>query len=210
MTTKMTTVSSLHHFAFGCLESKALMFHVMKQLCQAYFVEAKWYHESYVPTVEEYLANAMVSAGYIMVTITSLVGMGDIVTKDTFDWASSNPKIVTAASLIARLMDDMVSHKFEQERGHVASAIECYVKQHGVSEEKASNEFKKQVENAWKDINEELIIRPTAGVPMPVLTRILNLARVMDFLYKEGDGYTHVGQAAKAGITSLLIDPIPI
>ena len=100
--------------------------------------------------------------------------------------------------------------QFEQERGHVASAVECYMKQHGVSEEKACKELKKQIENAWKDINQEMVIRPTAGVPMPVLTVILNLARVIDFLYKEGDGYTHVGKVTKTGITSLLIDPISI
>ena len=84
------------------------------------------------------------------------------------------------------------------------------MEQHGVSEEKACEELKKQVENAWKDINEELVIRPTTGVPMPVLTVILNLTRVIDFLYKEGDGYTHVGKVTKTGITSLLIDPISI
>ena len=82
------------------------------------------------------------------------------------------------------------------------------MKQHGVSEGKACKELKKQIENAWKDMNEELVIRPTAGVPMPVLTAILNLARMVDFLYKEGDGYTHVGNVTKTGITSLLIDPI--
>ncbi|KAK6230402.1 hypothetical protein QUC31_001920 [Theobroma cacao] len=190
-------------------EMEEVMTKQMKQLSQAYFVEAKWYHENYVPTVEEYMTNALVSSGYIMVTVTSFVGMGNVVTKETFQWASNNPRIVRASSIIARLMDDIVSHKFEQERGHVASAIECYMKQHGVSEEKACNELNKQIENAWKDINQELV-RPPAGVPMPVLTRILNLARVMDFLYKEGDGYTHVGEAVKDGITSLMIDPIPI
>ncbi|XVE50493.1 hypothetical protein DITRI_Ditri01bG0166900 [Diplodiscus trichospermus] len=182
----------------------------MKQLSQAYFVEAKWCNEHYTPTVEEYMTNAVVSSGYIMVAITSLVGMGDIVTEEVFNWASTNPKIIKASAIIARLMNDIVSHKFEQERGHVASAIECYMKQHGVGEEKAIEEFNNQIDNAWKVINQELVMRPTARVPMPVLTRILNLARVMDFLYKEGDGYTHVGHATRTGITSLLIDPISI
>ena len=54
---------------------------------------------------------ALVSAGYIMITITSFVGMGEIVTKYIFDWASNNPKIVKASSIVARLMDDIVSHK---------------------------------------------------------------------------------------------------
>ncbi|KAK8541871.1 hypothetical protein V6N12_014492 [Hibiscus sabdariffa] len=36
-------------------------------------------------------------------------------------------------------------------------------------------------------------------MPTPVLCRSLNLERVMDVLYREGDGYTHVGKAAKGG-----------
>ncbi|XWS35185.1 hypothetical protein CRYUN_Cryun21dG0104300 [Craigia yunnanensis] len=147
----------------------------MKQLSQSYLVEAKWYHKNYVPTVDEYMTNGLVSADYIMVAITSFVGMGEIVTKYLFDWASNNPKIVKASSIITRLMDDIVSHKFEQERRHVASTVECHMKQHGVSEEKACKELNKQIENAWKDINQELVIRPTAGVPLSVLTLILNL-----------------------------------
>ncbi|KAL1119045.1 hypothetical protein V6Z11_D01G076600 [Gossypium hirsutum] len=181
----------------------------MKQLSQAYFIEAKWYHENYVPTVEEYMKNALVSSGYPMVTITSFVGMGDVVTEETFNWASNNPKIVRASSMIARLMDEIVSHKFEQERGHCASAVECYMKQHGVSEEKACEELKKLIDAAWKDINQDMLFKP-ARAPFPVLTCVLNLAKVMDFLYKEGDGYTHVGNVTKAGITSLLVDPVPI
>ncbi|KAL4310335.1 hypothetical protein GQ457_01G005480 [Hibiscus cannabinus] len=31
----------------------------MKQLSQAYFVEAKWYNENYVPTIEEYMKNCI-------------------------------------------------------------------------------------------------------------------------------------------------------
>ena len=43
--------------------------------------------------------------------------------------------------------------QFEQKRGHVASAVECYMNQYGVSEEQAYNEFHKQIENGWLDIN---------------------------------------------------------
>uniref|UniRef100_A0A2N9FG29 Terpene synthase N-terminal domain-containing protein n=1 Tax=Fagus sylvatica TaxID=28930 RepID=A0A2N9FG29_FAGSY len=108
--------------------------------------------------------------------------------KEAFDWIFSNPKIITASSVIGRLMDDIKSHKFEQERGHAASAVECYMKQHGVSEQVVHDELKRQVDDAWKDINEECM-RPTV-VPMPLLMRVLNLARVIDVIYKESDGYT--------------------
>ncbi|KAK8602886.1 hypothetical protein V6N13_085088 [Hibiscus sabdariffa] len=45
----------------------------------------------------------------------------------------------------ARLYDDIVSHKFEQERGHHVSAVECYMREHEVSEEEACNSVKDSV-----------------------------------------------------------------
>lgn len=73
--------------------------------------EAKWKHEGYVPTVEEYKSVALLSTGYKMLMIASFVGMGDIVTDDSFKWALSNPLLIRAACLICRNMDDIVGHK---------------------------------------------------------------------------------------------------
>ena len=82
------------------------------------------------------------------------------------------------------------------------------MKQHGVLEQLVHDEFNRQVVNAWKDINEECI-RPTV-VPMPLLMCCLNLTRVLDVIYKEGDNYTHVGKEMKDNAASVLIDLIPI
>ncbi|KAM3696524.1 hypothetical protein ACJW31_06G045400 [Castanea mollissima] len=176
----------------------------MKLLVQAYFDEAKWFFQNYIPTMEEYMNLALRTSGYPMLTTVSFLGMGDIVTKQAFNWIFSTPKIITASSLIGRLMDDIRSHK----RGHVASAIECYMKQHGVSEQVVHDKLNEQVVDAWKDINEECL-RPTA-FPMPLLMRVLNLTRVIDVFYKEGDDYTHVGKEMKENVALVPIDPVPI
>ncbi|TYG47417.1 hypothetical protein ES288_D11G336800v1 [Gossypium darwinii] len=181
----------------------------MKQQSQVYHAEAKWLHENYIPTMEEYMPIALVSCGYRLLTIASCVGMDDSITEETFIWAFNDPKICRASNTICRLMSDIVSHKFDQERGHVSSAVECYMKQHGVSMQEAYNEFYKQINNAWKDINEGCL-KPTAAAPRSALNRILNLARVMDLFHKGEDAYTHVGDAAKTSINALLIDSIPI
>ncbi|KAM7468983.1 hypothetical protein LguiA_007166 [Lonicera macranthoides] len=153
----------------------------MKELAKAYFEEAKWYNEGYVPTVEEYMKIALVS---------------------------NNPLIVKASSVIARLRDDMAGHQFEQERGHVASAVECYMKQHNATKEDACVEFNKRVANAWKDTNQECLAQ--TAVPMNLLERVLNLSCVIEVLYKDKDGFTHSTTRAKDFITSLLIDSVPI
>ncbi|KAL7212216.1 hypothetical protein ACSBR2_014981 [Camellia fascicularis] len=180
----------------------------MKNLVRAYFEEAKWFHQGYVPSIEEYMRVALVTGAYTMLATTSLVGMGEVVSKEAFDWVSSDPLIVQASSVVCRLMDDIVSHKFEQKRGHVASAVECYMKQHDASEEEVLIEFHKQVTNAWKDINAECL--HPIEVPMSLLLRVVNLARVIDVLYKDEDSYTHSKTRVQGFVTSVLIDPVPI
>ena len=83
----------------------------MKNLVRAYFHEAKWFHEGRIPTMEEYMRIALVTSGYYMLTTMSFIGMGEIVTKEAFDWVISDPKIITASAVICRLMDDISSHK---------------------------------------------------------------------------------------------------
>ncbi|KAL4619299.1 hypothetical protein ACB092_06G069000 [Castanea dentata] len=89
----------------------------MKRLVRAYFDEAKWFHQNYIPTMEEYMHVALKTSGYPMLTTISFLGMDDIVTKEAFDWIFSNPKIITASSVISRLMDDMKSHSLSKREG---------------------------------------------------------------------------------------------
>ncbi|KAH9743793.1 alpha-humulene/(-)-(E)-beta-caryophyllene synthase [Citrus sinensis] len=179
----------------------------MKNLVKHYLFEAKWCHQNYVPTVDEYMAVALITSASLMLSTISFVGMGDIVTKESFEWLFSNPRSIRASSVVNRLMNDIMSHKFEQSRGHVASSVECYMKQYEATEEEAYNELRKQVSNAWKDINEDCL-RPTV-VPMPLLMRILNLTRDADVTYKYDDGYTFA-EVLKDFIASLFINPVPI
>ncbi|XP_039171029.1 (-)-germacrene D synthase-like [Eucalyptus grandis] len=180
----------------------------MKKLVSAYFQEAKWFHTNYIPTLEEYMSLQLITSGYEMLATTSLMGMGNVVTEHALKWSIGDCKIGKAAQTIGRLMDDIVSHEFEQKRGHVVSAVELLIKYRGVSEQEAVEELQKRVIDAWKDTNEEFL-RPTA-VPMPILTRVLNLSRVVDVLYSDGDNYTHSETKLKDYVTSLFVNPLPM
>ncbi|KAK2970705.1 hypothetical protein RJ640_015130 [Escallonia rubra] len=106
------------------MEGKSYRVHyakaAMKQLVRAYFHEAKWLHEGYIPAME-YMQVALVSCDYFMLATTSFVGMGDLVTKESFEWVSNNHLIVRASSVINRLMDDIVG---PEEKGKYAMAVE--------------------------------------------------------------------------------------
>lgn len=97
----------------------------------------------------------------------------------------------------------------EQKRGNDFSAIQCYMKEHCVTEEEALIELNKQVNDAWKDVN-EVLLQPPTTVPRPILLLCLNLLRVTDVIYKNDDGYTNGGVVLKDYITSLLVEPAPM
>ncbi|XP_076937792.1 (E)-beta-farnesene synthase-like [Bidens hawaiensis] len=191
-------------------EGKAYQIHyvkeLVKELIRNFLVEAKWLNEGYTPTFEEYMSVSMVTGTYGVVTGRSYVGRADhMVTEDAFKWVATYPPIVKAASNIVRLMNDIVSHKDEQERGHCASSIECYQRETGASEKEACEFISKQVEDSWKVIN-QASLRPTE-IPFPLLMPIINLARVSNILYEVNDGYTHTGKEIINYIKSLLVHP---
>lgn len=97
--------------------------------------------------------------------------------------------------------------KEEQTRAHVASSVECYMKEHGVSERKAVAELRKKIENAWKEMNQECM-KP-AQVPLNLLARMLNVVRLSNVLYKDVDTFTN-SEHLKTFVTQLFIDPIPL
>lgn len=179
-----------------------------KRLTGAYFHEAKWCQVQYFPTLEEYMSITLVTAGYKMLSITSFLLMGNVATKEAFDWISKEPLIERAASVINRLHDDIVGHEFEMQRPNIPTAVDIFMKQYGVSKEITYDALQKRVINAWKDINQEAL-HPTA-VPMPLLTRVINFACVINLLYDGDDGYTHSSSRTKDMITSILLDPISV
>ncbi|KAJ0103302.1 hypothetical protein Patl1_04451 [Pistacia atlantica] len=180
----------------------------MKALVRAYFVEAIWFNTKYVPTFEEYLEISVMSSGYPMLSVQALVGLEEVATKEAFDWAISVPRILRSSALICRLVDDIHTYKVEEERGDAPSGVQCYMKDHNVSEEEACKKIKEMVDIAWRNINEE--IQEPNHPPLPLLLPSLNLARMMEVLYQNGDCYTNSSGKTKKRITSVLVDPIPI
>uniref|UniRef100_A0A803KPW6 Terpene synthase metal-binding domain-containing protein n=1 Tax=Chenopodium quinoa TaxID=63459 RepID=A0A803KPW6_CHEQI len=184
----------------------------MKTLSKAYIQEVRWCHEKYVPTYYEYMKKiALVTSPYPHGIVASLLGMGEIASKEVFEWACQNPMpdIIKAASTIIRLMNDIGGHKFEQQRKHLASAVQCLMEKHGLLEEEANEKLKEEVEDAWKVINQAML-QPYV-IPKPILTRILNLARSANVMYMGyDDGYTHVNQTLKDKVASVLAHPIPM
>ncbi|CAI9088756.1 OLC1v1023179C3 [Oldenlandia corymbosa var. corymbosa] len=180
----------------------------MQAISRAYHEEASWIHDENLPTYDEYMKLALVTSTYPMIVTCSTVSMWGIVRENALDWVTKNPLILRVSSAIGRLMNDIVSFEAEQERGELASAVQCYMMQYGVSKEEAILELEKEITNAWKDVNQEWLLGSASGVSKIVLERIFNLARITYLTYKKEDWYTNSFSVTKDVIKSVLVDPI--
>ncbi|CAN4114339.1 unnamed protein product [Withania somnifera] len=151
----------------------------------------------------EYLRNAFVTTTYYFLATTSYLGM-PYAKEQEFKWLSKNPKILEGCVTICRVIDDIATYE-----GTTFNRIECYMRDYSVSTKAAMDKFQEMGEAGWKDINEGML-RPTP-IPMEFLSRILNLARLVDVTYKHNeDGYTHPEKVLKPHIIALVVDSIKI
>ncbi|CAL1376909.1 unnamed protein product [Linum trigynum] len=194
---------------FGAVYAKK----ALDTLLKAYLMEAKWRDEDYRPNLEEYMQVSLVTTCFTVLTTVSFLAVPEAATEDTFHWISTDPTVLVASKTVCRLMDDIVSHKFEQERKHVPSAVECYVDKTGLSEEKVVGVLNEQIAKAWKDMNKEYLMmnRPPNGMATnkPILDPMLNLARVIDVIYKEDDGFRN-SHLLKHYVVSVLQEPVSL
>ncbi|KAI3505890.1 hypothetical protein L1887_28212 [Cichorium endivia] len=178
----------------------------VKEYVRNYMIEATWSHEKYIPTVEEHTKVAYITAGYIFGLAASFASMGDEVTDETFQWLFTHPPIFIATCGICRVMDDIVTHKKEQERKHVASLVECYQKEFDVTERDIYGVLDEKVEDAWKEMNKEANM--CKDVKMSIIIQAINLGRAMDLMYTNTDQFTYVGEELINKIKSLIVDAI--
>ncbi|XLU26798.1 hypothetical protein S245_062864 [Arachis hypogaea] len=179
------------------------------RLAHAYLVEAKWCHEGDIPTYDEYKVKGVVSSGYSAILTVFIALVKELATKETLDWLSNCPAILKAVCTIARIKNDLASHKFEQQRKHVASAVECCMKQYDFSQEEAYDFIIRDINNCWKKVNEEYL-KLIKDIPKFLIDCIVNLARITEFYYLNfEDKYTNC-ELLKDHIVTLFLDPIVV
>ncbi|XP_037497842.1 casbene synthase, chloroplastic [Jatropha curcas] len=180
-----------------------------QELVRAYYQEALWKADGKVPTFDDYIFNGGVTSGLPLVATVSFMGVKEIKGIKEFEWLKTYPKLNQAGGEFGRMVNDVMSHETEQNRGHVASCIDCYMNQYGVSKEKAMEEIQKIATNEWKKVNEQLIMQSKEVVSVGILMRIVNLVRLAYVSYKHGDGYTD-SKHLKDYVKGIFLEPIPV
>ncbi|GJN06848.1 hypothetical protein PR202_ga24617 [Eleusine coracana subsp. coracana] len=154
--------------------------------------EVAWREHGHVPSLHDYLKVSAKTTLYWTLACISFFGMD--ASNDVFTWTSTFLKILESAAIICRLMDDISGNECEKERSKCATALDCYVREHGVTVQQAKQVLTNLVEEHWRIINQEFLSNDR--VPAPLLMRVLNFVRMMETAYKHVDGYTHSEEIA--------------
>ncbi|CAN6347605.1 unnamed protein product [Urochloa humidicola] len=136
------------------------------------------------------------------------MGMYQPATKEAFDWALSKPDMILAIGTEGRFLNDMASYKLGKSKGDMISSVECYIKEHGVTEEDALEAFATMVDHLWKKINLALIELDRSILSMAPV--VVNLARGNETLYHQGRDVYTFGSSLKETVTSLYLKDFPV
>lgn len=81
-------------------------------MSRVYLQEARWRHNKYTPTYDEYMTKAAIlSFGNNWALSICFVGMGEIASEEAFHWLRRNPLVAEGGGKQGRLLNDMVSRK---------------------------------------------------------------------------------------------------
>ncbi|KAJ0974932.1 hypothetical protein J5N97_016897 [Dioscorea zingiberensis] len=139
----------------------------------------------------------------LLVKVITMLSLMD----DIYDSYGTLAELQLFTDAIQRLMDDAVDHTESEATSEPAvTTISCCMKEYGDSLEEAKLRILGMVENAWKDMNRECLhlknIRSSN-----VLVRFVNLACMMETIYRNSDGYSEPASLRKP-ISLLLVEPV--
>ncbi|WMV12650.1 hypothetical protein MTR67_006035 [Solanum verrucosum] len=179
-------------------------------LCKAYLQEARWYYNGYTPSVDEYMENAWISVGSLVMVVNAFFLVTNPITKEVLEYVFSDkyPDIIRWSATIIRLTDDLATSSNEMKRGDVPKSIQCYVKENGASEEEARKHINLMIKETWKMINtaqhdNSLFCEKFMGCAV-------NVARTGQTMYQHGDGHGIQNSAIQNRISKLFFEPITI
>ncbi|KAF8775212.1 hypothetical protein HU200_004612 [Digitaria exilis] len=179
-----------------------------KSQSKNYLQETKWFNDKYIPSLKEHVDVTLMSTGVPLLFFVALMAAGQVVTKETFEWAFNIPDMVRASGEMGRFLNDIASYKRGKNTRDVASTVECYMKEHGVTGEEAMVAIAAMVEQAWRRINRAYMEMNCAVEP--AARWLLDMTRMLEIYYLRGrDGLTY-GRDIKELVAFLFLKQIPV
>ncbi|XP_049385378.1 (R)-linalool synthase TPS5, chloroplastic-like [Solanum stenotomum] len=176
-------------------------------LCKAYLQEARWYHNGYKPTLEEYMNNAWISIATPLVLLHAFIFLINPTTKEALESLNKYPDIIRRCAIINRFVDDLATSSDELKRGDVPKSIQCCMNDKGISEEEARKHINLLIKEMWEVMNKDQISKEML-FSEEFIRIVLNFSRTSHCMYQHGDGHGIQNSHIKNYISKLLFEPL--
>nr|UUF44715.1 isoprene synthase [Artocarpus heterophyllus] len=177
------------------------------QMLKAFLQEKKWSQNKETPTFKAYLENGWMSVSGVVILAHTYFLMSQNITKRGLESLENHHNLLRWPSIIFRLCNDLGTSTAEIERGETASSILCIMRESGVSEESGRQIIRNLVEETWKKLNKD-IADGDSPFAKPFIETAMNLARIAECTYQNGDAHGAPDTRSKNRVFSLIVDPI--
>ncbi|KAJ9685395.1 hypothetical protein PVL29_017433 [Vitis rotundifolia] len=177
-------------------------------LSESYLVEAKWYHEGYMPSLQEYINNAWISVSGPLTLVHAYFFITNPMTEEALGCLERFDDIIRWSSMIFRLSDDLGTSSDELKRGDVPKSIQCYMYETSASEDDARKYIGFLIDQTWKKMNEQRNLN--SPFSQTFIEMAMNIPRMSQCMYLYRDGYGVQDRETKDHVKTLFIEPISL
>ncbi|KAJ1272726.1 hypothetical protein BS78_06G224500 [Paspalum vaginatum] len=177
-------------------------------LLRTMMIEAEWQRSQYVPTVEEYMENAIVSFALGPIVLPALYFVGQELLEHTVKDEECS-KLFKLMSTCGRLLNDI--HSFERE-GSVGklNSVTLLVLQSGnaMSIEAAKKVMQKSVDTSRMDLL-RLVLTKESAVPRPCKELFWKMCKILHLFYFQTDGFSSPQEMVSA-VNAVINEPLKV
>ncbi|XP_037480705.1 ent-kaur-16-ene synthase, chloroplastic-like [Triticum dicoccoides] len=178
------------------------------QLLRSMMSEAEWRMRKYVPTVEQYMSNAVVSFTLGPIVLTSLYFIGPKLSGCVVQDQEYN-ELFRLTSTIGRLLNDIQGLERESREGNLDYVSLLVLHSGGsMSIETAKEMIQKAIASCRKGLL-KLVLRENTVVPRPCKELFWKMCKIVHLFYSQTDGFSSPNEMVST-VHAVITEPLKL
>lgn len=171
-------------------------------------IEAEWQRSQYVPSVEEYMANAAVSFALGPIVLPALYFVGQKLSEHAVEDEDYN-KLFRLMSTCGRFLNDIQGFEREGSEGKLNSVSLLVLHSGGsMSIEAAKKAIQKSIDTSRRDLL-RLVLTKKSNVPRPCKELFWKMCKILHLFYFQTDGFSSPKEMVSA-VNAVINEPLKV